>query len=83
MISAITGGSMLLMWLGEIITERGIGNGISILILAGIVSNLPTQIAQQVSLAQADTAKVFTLIFFGIIAIGVVSLFSLLYLIHL
>ena len=72
MISAITGGSMLLMWLGEIITERGIGNGISILILAGIVSNLPTQIAQQVSLAQADTAKVFTLIFFGIIAIGVV-----------
>ena len=72
MISAITGGSMLLMWLGEIITERGIGNGISILILAGIVSNLPTQIAQQVSLAQADTAKVFTLIFFGVIAIGVV-----------
>jgi preprotein translocase subunit SecY len=72
MISAITGGSMLLMWLGEIITDRGIGNGISILILAGIVSNLPTQIAQQVSLAQADTAKVFTLIFFGIIAIGVV-----------
>jgi preprotein translocase subunit SecY len=72
MISAITGGSMLLMWLGEIITERGIGNGISILILAGIVSNLPTQIAQQVSLAQADTAKVFTFIFFGIIAIGVV-----------
>ena len=72
MISAITGGSMLLMWLGEIITERGIGNGISILILAGIVSNLPTQIAQQVSLAQADTAKVFTLIFFGMIAIGVV-----------
>ena len=72
MISAITGGSMLLMWLGEIITERGIGNGISILILAGIVSNLPTQIAQQVSLAQADTAKVFTLIFFGIIDIGVV-----------
>lgn len=72
MISAITGGSMLLMWLGEIITDRGIGNGISILILAGIVSHLPTQIAQQVSLAQADTAKVFTLIFFGIIAIGVV-----------
>jgi preprotein translocase subunit SecY len=72
MISAITGGSMLLMWLGEIITDRGIGNGISILILAGIVSNLPTQIAQQVSLAQADTAKVFTFIFFGIIAIGVV-----------
>lgn len=72
MISAITGGSMLLMWLGEIITDRGIGNGISILILAGIVSNLPTQLAQQASLAQADTAKVFSLIFFAVAAVAMV-----------
>jgi len=71
MISAITGGSMLLMWLGEIITDKGIGNGISILILAGIVSNLPTQLAQQVSLAQADTAKIFTLGFFIFIIMAV------------
>jgi len=42
----ITAGSLLLMWLGELITEFGIGNGISILIFAGIVSVLPTQIAQ-------------------------------------
>lgn len=41
MIAALTGGSMLLMWIGELITEQGIGNGISLLIFAGIVSRLP------------------------------------------
>lgn len=42
MIATLTGGSMLLMWIGEIITEQGIGNGISLLIFAGIVSSLPS-----------------------------------------
>lgn len=42
MIAAMTGGSMILMWLGELITERSIGNGISLLITVGIVSRLPT-----------------------------------------
>lgn len=42
MISALAGGSMLLMWIGELITEQGIGNGISLLIFAGIVSRLPS-----------------------------------------
>ncbi len=41
MIGTLTGGSMLLMWLGELITEQGIGNGISLLIFAGIVGQLP------------------------------------------
>lgn len=41
MIGALTGGAMLLMWLGELITERNIGNGISLLITVGIVSQLP------------------------------------------
>lgn len=40
-ISAMTAGSMLLMWLGEIMTEQGVGNGLSLLIFAGIVSQLP------------------------------------------
>ena len=46
MISAMTGGSMILMWLGELITERSIGNGISLLITVGIVSALPSIIYQ-------------------------------------
>lgn len=45
MIAAITGGSMVLMWLGELITERSIGNGISLLITVGIVSVLPSLIS--------------------------------------
>lgn len=42
MIAALTGGSMVLMWLGELITERSVGNGISLLITVGIVSRLPS-----------------------------------------
>ena len=43
-ISTITAGTIFLMWLGEIITEKGLGNGVSLLIFAGIVSALPTAI---------------------------------------
>ena len=45
MVAALTGGSMLLMWLGELVTEQGIGNGISLLITVGIVSGLPGQVS--------------------------------------
>ncbi len=44
LVSALTGGAMLLMWLGELITEQGVGNGISLLITIGIVSQLPSTI---------------------------------------
>jgi preprotein translocase subunit SecY len=46
MVAALTGGSMILMWLGELITERSIGNGISLLITVGIVASLPGLILQ-------------------------------------
>lgn len=49
MVSALTGGSMLLMWLGELVTEQSVGNGISLIITVGIVSRLPSNIAQIVS----------------------------------
>lgn len=45
MITALTGGSMLLMWLGELVTEQSIGNGISLIITVGIVSSLPGTIS--------------------------------------
>lgn len=45
MVAALTGGSMLLMWLGELITEEGIGNGISLVITVGIVSQLPAAVS--------------------------------------
>jgi len=43
-VSAMTAGSVLLMWLGELITEQGVGNGISLIIFAGIISQLPTML---------------------------------------
>jgi preprotein translocase subunit SecY len=46
MVSALTGGSMLLMWLGELVTEQSVGNGISLLITVGIVSGLPGQVSK-------------------------------------
>jgi len=45
-ITVITAGSVLLMWLGELITEKGIGNGVSILIFAGIIARIPSDIRQ-------------------------------------
>ena len=46
MVGALTGGSMLLMWLGELVTEQSVGNGISLIITVGIVSRLPSTISQ-------------------------------------
>lgn len=57
MVAALTGGSMLLMWLGELITERGVGNGISLLITVGIVSQLPQTIAQVVGSVFTESEK--------------------------
>lgn len=48
MVSALTGGSMILMWLGELITEQSVGNGISLVITVGIVSGLPKTISNVV-----------------------------------
>jgi preprotein translocase subunit SecY len=55
-ILTMTAGTILLVWLGELITERGIGNGISLLITAGIVGELPAIIGQTFTTATAETA---------------------------
>lgn len=57
MVAALTGGSMMLMWLGELITEQGIGNGISLLITVGIVASLPQTIAGLVSSIFKDSSN--------------------------
>lgn len=48
-VAAMTAGSILLMWVGELITEQGIGNGISLLIFAGIISQIPTMFGTLIS----------------------------------
>lgn len=71
MIIAMTGGSVFLMWLGELITERGIGNGVSLLIFAGIVSAVPNAIRQ--ILVSFDPSRILELLSFVVIAVITVA----------
>lgn len=66
----LTGGTMFLMWLGEQITSRGIGNGISLIILAGIVAELPSAIAGTLELGRQGALS--TGIILGVLVMAVV-----------
>ena len=68
---AVTAGSMFLMWLGELITEKNIGNGISLLIFAGIVSRLPIDLKQ--TLVTYDASLLFTYLAFAVVSIVVIA----------
>jgi preprotein translocase subunit SecY len=67
---ALTTGSILLMWLGELITEKGIGNGISFIIFAGIVGRAPT--ALTAFLANPDIIAFIAFLVVGLAAVGVI-----------
>ncbi|MEQ7155634.1 preprotein translocase subunit SecY [Brevundimonas aurifodinae] len=69
---SLTGGTMFLMWLGEQVTARGVGNGISLIIFAGIVAILPGTVARLLGLAQQGQLSVFTLLFITALAIAVI-----------
>lgn len=64
-------GTMFIMWLGEQITERGMGNGISILIFAGIVAGLPTALAGLLDLVRTDSMSVLSALFILVLAVAV------------
>jgi preprotein translocase subunit SecY len=66
----LTGGTVFLMWLGEQITSRGIGNGISLIIFAGIVAELPSAIGQTLELGR--TGQMSTFVILGIVAMALV-----------
>jgi preprotein translocase subunit SecY len=68
------GGTVFLMWLGEQITARGIGNGISLIIFAGIVANLPSSLYQLFQTAKTDNAwsMVFFVLVGGLVLIAVI-----------
>lgn len=63
----ITGGTMFLMWIGELITEQKIGNGISLLIFAGIVASIPNSLQQ--TIAVFDSTKIFTYALIGVVGL--------------
>ena len=67
----VTAGTMFMMWIGELITEKGIGNGISLLIFASIVSGMPPIVGRMLGIAQGgDTTKLGYFVFFFIMTIA-------------
>ncbi len=74
-IFVVTAGSILLMWIGELITEYGMGNGVSLLIFAGIVSRLPSIISQL--LVTYDVSQIPIYLIFAVI--GVVALIAIVF----
>jgi len=74
---ALTAGSMFVMWIGELITERGIGNGASLLIFVNIVSTLPRSLGQTIDLAQSGDRSlvggvIVLMIVFLVMIVGIV-----------
>ncbi|MBE7185564.1 MAG: preprotein translocase subunit SecY [Methylobacterium mesophilicum] len=75
----LVGGTMFLMWLGEQITARGIGNGISLIIFAGIVAGLPTALAGTLELGRTgalSTTLILAIIVLVIVVIGAIVFFE-------
>jgi preprotein translocase subunit SecY len=69
----LTGGTVFLMWLGEQITARGVGNGISLIIFAGIVARMPSALAALLELGRTGALSTFFIIIFLLVAVGVVT----------
>ena len=68
----LTAGTTLLMWIGEQITAQGVGNGISLIIFAGIVAALPKNLAMIYQYVQAGTINYFSVVLFAVIAISMI-----------
>src|SRR3569833_323480 len=69
----LTGGTMLLMWIGEQITSRGVGNGISLIIFAGIVARFPQLGLQALESARTGAANPLLLLVFAVSAVALVG----------
>ena len=72
-ITTLVTGAMFLMWLGEQVTERGVGNGISILIFAGIVASFPSAIGQSFEQARQGEISIMALLIIGALAVLIVA----------
>ncbi|MFW6076736.1 MAG: preprotein translocase subunit SecY [Hyphomicrobiales bacterium] len=69
----LTGGTVFLMWLGEQITARGVGNGISLIIFSGIVAELPSALAGTLELGRTGQLSVFLILGIIVMAIAVIA----------
>ena len=69
----LVGGTMFLTWLGEQITDRGIGNGSSLIIMAGIIANMPQALISLLELGRTGALSSVFIIFFLVLAVGVIA----------
>ena len=69
----LVGGTIFLMWLGEQITARGVGNGISLIIFAGIVANLPAALAGTLELGRTGALSAVVIMFLLVFAVAVIT----------
>lgn len=69
----LVGGTIFLMWLGEQITARGVGNGISLIIFSGIVANLPSAVASTLELGRTGALSALFIVFLLILAVAVIT----------
>lgn len=74
----ISVGTIVLMWIGEVISEKGIGNGISILIFAGIIAGIPPLLGPSLALAQADSTRLIPMVAILLITL-ILTLFVVLF----
>jgi preprotein translocase subunit SecY len=71
--TSFTAGATMVMWLGEMITEKGIGNGISLVIFANISSQLPATLTSLVAFVREGTLNIFTVVLLGILTLVVIA----------
>ena len=76
-ITSLVTGAVFMMWLGEQITEKGVGNGISLLIFAGIVAGLPSAIGQ--SLEQARQGEINILVLLSVLALAIAVIYMIVF----
>jgi len=69
----LTGGTVFLMWLGEQITARGVGNGISLIIFTGIVARMPAALVQLLELGRTGSLSAFVIVLFLVGAVAVIT----------
>jgi preprotein translocase subunit SecY len=73
-ILSLTAGTAFIMWLGEQITERGIGNGMSLIIMSGIVAGLPQNVYRTLQMTQAETLQPLHLLFLTVVMVAMIAL---------
>src|SRR6202008_263994 len=69
----LTGGTVFLMWLGEQITQRGVGNGTSLIIFSGIVARLPSALVGTLELGRTGALELWVILLIAVVVVGVIG----------